>query len=40
MKGIPTISDKEEIARILHREWIVDNTLQINAANVNFRVPA
>ena len=31
MKGIPTIRDEEEIARILHREWIVDNTLQINA---------
>lgn len=31
MKGIPTISDNEEIARVLHKEWIVDNTLQINA---------
>ena len=31
MKDTQTINDKEEIARILHREWIVDNTLQINA---------
>ena len=31
MMGIHTISNKEEIVCILHREWIVDNTLHINA---------
>ena len=31
MKDIPAISDEEEIVRVLHREWIVDNILQINA---------